>query len=79
MRPEAAVVALIRVYRIVLSPLVPPACRFYPSCSEYASEAVMAHGVWRGGGLALRRLLRCHPWSAGGFDPVPPLDGRGHR
>lgn len=61
----------IRGYRLVLSPLLPPACRFYPSCSEYAEEAVLVHGAVRGFWLAALRLLRCHPWSAAGVDPVP--------
>lgn len=60
----------IRAYRVTLSPLLPPACRFEPSCSEYAVEAVMRHGT-RGAWLALRRLLRCHPWSEAGIDHVP--------
>lgn len=62
---------LVRGYRWLLSPLLPPACRFYPSCSEYAEEALERHGVWRGGWLAARRLCRCGPWHAGGCDPVP--------
>ena len=55
------------------SPLLGPRCRFYPSCSQYALEAVRTHGSLRGSSLALRRLLRCHPWHAGGYDPVPEL------
>jgi len=62
----------IRLYRLTLSPLLGNNCRYYPTCSAYAIEAVLTHGVWRGGWLALARILRCHPWSAGGFDPVPP-------
>ena len=65
------VVLPIRVYRLALSPLFPPACRFEPSCSEYAVEAVLGHGVLRGGWLAMRRILRCHPWSDAGVDQVP--------
>ena len=68
---RAAALGLIRAYQLVISPLLPPACRFYPSCSHYALEAVQRFGVLRGGFLALRRLLRCHPWQPGGFDPVP--------
>jgi hypothetical protein len=64
-------VACIRLYQRLLSPLLPPLCRFYPTCSEYAAQAVLAHGPWRGLGLAARRLLRCHPFSPGGYDPVP--------
>jgi putative membrane protein insertion efficiency factor len=63
--------ALIRFYRRFLSPLLPPVCRFEPSCSHYALEAIELHGAWKGGWLALRRLLRCQPFSRGGFDPVP--------
>ena len=62
---------LLRVYRYVLSPLLGPRCRFHPSCSEYASEALQRHGLSTGLWLALRRLSRCHPWHPGGVDPVP--------
>lgn len=65
-------VGLIGFYRRWISPLFPPACRFYPSCSAYAVEAVTVHGALRGSWLALRRLLRCGPWHPGGLDPVPP-------
>ena len=64
----------IRFYQLALSPLVGPACRFYPSCSQYALEAVSRFGVLRGGWLAARRLGRCHPFHPGGYDPVPPLN-----
>jgi putative membrane protein insertion efficiency factor len=64
-------VFLIRLYQWTVSPLLGPRCRFYPSCSHYALEAVQRFGALRGGFLALRRLLRCHPWQPGGFDPVP--------
>lgn len=63
---------LLRVYQFAVSPFLGHHCRFHPSCSQYAVEAIEAHGSLRGSGLALRRLLRCHPWHAGGFDPVPP-------
>lgn len=69
------IVALIRAYQIVLSPLFPPACRFHPSCSQYALVAVRNHGVLRGGWLALRRLARCNPWHPGGVDFVPESIG----
>ena len=62
----------IRVYKYCISPLLPPACRFYPTCSDYAREAILTHGVVRGGYLALRRLARCHPLGGHGYDPVPP-------
>ena len=63
--------AAVRAYRWVLSPLLPQACRFHPSCSEYAEQALARHGAWRGGWLAARRVCRCGPWHAGGYDPVP--------
>ena len=62
---------LIRAYRYAISPLMAPSCRFHPSCSTYALEAVERHGACRGAWLALKRLLRCHPWNRGGYDPVP--------
>ena len=65
---------LLRAYQILLSPLVGPACRFAPSCSEYAREALLRHGLLRGSWLSARRLGRCHPWHEGGFDPVPRDD-----
>lgn len=65
------VVLLLRAYKRLISPLLPPACRFYPTCSEYAAEAVANHGLLRGGWLALRRVARCHPYNPGGYDPVP--------
>jgi hypothetical protein len=64
-------VAVLRMYQLTLSPLVGRQCRFMPSCSNYALEAVVQHGVWRGVYLAGRRLLRCHPWGECGTDPVP--------
>jgi uncharacterized protein len=65
-------VALLRVYQRFISPIIPPSCRFYPSCSAYAIEALQAHGLLRGSWLTVRRLLRCAPWHPGGYDPVPP-------
>ena len=62
---------LIRVYQLVVSPILGPSCRFEPSCSHYAMMAIERYGVPKGGVIALKRLLRCHPWSAGGYDPVP--------
>ena len=67
--------AVIRAYQLTLRPVVPPACRFAPSCSEYAHDAIGAHGAWRGGVMAVRRIARCHPWHAGGYDPVPGTEG----
>ena len=64
-------IGLIRLYRYFISPLLGSRCRFHPSCSEYAVEALQRHGAWRGTWLAMRRLSRCHPWHSGGFDPVP--------
>jgi uncharacterized protein len=63
--------SLIRVYQFTLSPLLGPACRFYPSCSEYAYQAILRHGPVKGSFLAVKRILRCHPFHPGGVDPVP--------
>jgi uncharacterized protein len=63
---------LIRGYRLVLSPLWPPTCRFVPTCSQYALDAITSHGVLKGSGLSVARICRCHPWHPGGYDPVPP-------
>jgi putative membrane protein insertion efficiency factor len=65
-------IALLRGYRAVISPLYGQVCRYHPSCSAYALEAVTEYGSVRGSWMALRRLLRCHPWAPGGYDPVPP-------
>jgi putative membrane protein insertion efficiency factor len=75
MRARAILIGLLAGYKRWISPWLPPACRFHPTCSEYAREAVAVHGVWRGLGLALWRLLRCQPFSRGGFDPVPGCSG----
>jgi putative membrane protein insertion efficiency factor len=64
-------VAPLRVYQRFVSPVIPPSCRFYPSCSAYAVEALQVHGPLRGSWLTVRRLLRCAPWHPGGYDPVP--------
>jgi uncharacterized protein len=69
--PRRLLATMIRGYQIVLSPLLPPSCRFHPSCSQYALEAVTRHGALKGGWLAARRLARCHPFHPGGYDPVP--------
>lgn len=68
-------VALIRLYQLLISPLLPPACRFYPTCSQYAMIAITDHGVLRGGWLAVTRLARCNPWHPGGVDLVPKRMG----
>ncbi|MES2019558.1 MAG: membrane protein insertion efficiency factor YidD [Pseudomonadota bacterium] len=65
-------VALLRAYQLLLSPMLGQNCRFYPSCSHYAIEAIRTHGAARGSYLAARRVCRCHPWNEGGADPVPP-------
>ncbi|MFA9216755.1 MAG: membrane protein insertion efficiency factor YidD [Sphingomonadaceae bacterium] len=64
---------LLRTYQLTISPLLGPRCRFYPSCSAYAIEALEVHGAAKGSWLALRRVGRCHPWHDGGLDPVPPV------
>lgn len=61
----------IRFYQRFVSPMLPPACRFTPTCSQYAIEAIQKHGVLKGLYLAVRRILRCHPWGGSGYDPVP--------
>jgi putative membrane protein insertion efficiency factor len=63
--------ALIRFYQVAISPLKPPSCRFTPTCSQYAIEAIRKHGPFKGLYLAIRRILRCHPWGGSGYDPVP--------
>ena len=64
-------ISLIHLYRLLISPLLGDRCRFYPSCSHYAEEAVLQHGVLKGSWLAFKRLGKCHPWHEGGIDPVP--------
>jgi putative membrane protein insertion efficiency factor len=66
-------ILLLRGYRLVISPIYGQVCRYHPSCSAYALEAVTQHGALRGAWLAARRVGRCHPWAAGGYDPVPPV------
>ena len=63
--------AMIAFYRTCISPLLPPACRYTPTCSQYAQEAIKKYGPFKGGWLALKRILRCNPWGGSGYDPVP--------
>ncbi len=72
---------LIRIYQLTVAPWIPPCCRFTPSCSHYAMEALAVHGAWRGMWLSCLRLLRCQPFCRGGYDPVPPgrTDGGAER
>jgi uncharacterized protein len=76
MRP--LLIGLITFYRWFVSPLLGQNCRFYPTCSSYALEAIRLHGALRGSWLAVRRIGRCHPWNPGGVDPVPPACGHDH-
>ena len=71
--------ALLRGYRYFLSPLLPPTCRFHPSCAAYAEQALQEYGALRGGWLAARRVCRCGPWHPGGVDPLPGSGGAGRR
>lgn len=73
------ILSLIRFYRTAISPALPSSCRFYPTCSAYAAEAVERFGVWKGAGLALRRLLRCRPFGGYGYDPVPEPEAPGKK
>ena len=77
--PGRLLVGLVQVYRLAVSPVMAPSCRYWPSCSEYAIEALRRHGAAQGSWLTARRLCRCHPWSAGGIDEVPTAraDGTG--
>jgi len=71
--PRRLALMLVRAYQVLISPMLPPACRFTPSCSHYACSCLADHGFVRGSWLTLRRLSRCHPWHPGGYDPPPPL------
>ncbi|WP_330217626.1 membrane protein insertion efficiency factor YidD [Endozoicomonas numazuensis] len=77
--PKRIAMGLIKVYRYCLSPIMARHCRFYPSCSSYAQESLEHHGFLKGSYLTLKRLLRCHPWHPGGFDPVPAPSDKQHR
>lgn len=72
---KKALMCLIRAYRAIASPLLPPSCRYEPTCSQYALEAIDKHGVIKGSYLSARRILRCHPFARGGYDPVPTTKG----
>lgn len=74
--PAAVLTGAVRAYQWTIRPLIGPQCRFCPGCSEYAVEALQEHGALRGSALAARRILRCHPWTPGGYDPVPPATDR---
>ena len=65
------IILLIKIYQLVISPILPPSCRFTPTCSHYSLEALKKHGLLKGGWLSLKRILRCHPWGGSGYDPVP--------
>ena len=68
----APFIFLIRVYQVALSPLIQPTCRYEPTCSHYAAEALQTHGLFKGGWLGIKRIASCHPWGGDGYDPVPP-------
>lgn len=69
---QRCMIALVKFYQVAISSVIGPRCRFYPTCSNYAIEAINCHGTLKGCWLTLKRLLRCHPYQAGGYDPVPP-------
>ncbi len=71
---QRLLMALVRAYQLILSPLLGSNCRYYPTCSAYTLEALELWGPWRGSWLGIRRILRCHPFRAGGYDPVPTPD-----
>ena len=76
---QRSLIGLVRAYQVAISPWTPASCRYVPTCSEYAREAIETHGAGRGTWLAARRLLRCHPFAGSGYDPVPPKADRGSR
>ncbi|WP_353854847.1 membrane protein insertion efficiency factor YidD [Bacillus sp. Bos-x628] len=69
-------IGIIRFYQKFISPMTPPSCRFYPTCSNYGLEAIKTHGALKGGWLTMKRILKCHPLHPGGVDPVPPKKGK---
>ena len=78
MSARSLLAGALRAYKRQVSPFMPPACRFHPTCSEYAAQAVEVHGALKGSALAAGRLLRCNPWSVGGIDPVPTATAAAH-
>ncbi len=74
--PAAVLITLIRMYQLMLSPINPTCCRYYPSCSNYAIDAIRVHGPLRGVLLGAWRIMRCNPWSAGGADPIPEVENK---
>ncbi|WP_417427916.1 membrane protein insertion efficiency factor YidD [Kiloniella sp.] len=75
---RALLLGFVKLYQYGISPYTPASCRYHPTCSEYASEAIVTHGALRGGWLALKRLSRCHPWGGYGYDPVPEPSDSNH-
>lgn len=71
---QQVLLGLIRGYRLLISPLFPPTCRYQPTCSQYAIEAITRFGAWKGSWLAIKRIARCHPFHPGGYDPVPSAE-----
>ena len=70
----APFIFLVRIYQTLISPLTPATCRYQPTCSHYTVEALKTHGIFRGSGLAIKRIFSCHPWGGSGYDPVPSKD-----
>ncbi len=75
---QQAIILVIKSYRYLLSPLIGPRCRFYPSCSRYSIDSIVEHGIFTGFIFTIRRILKCHPWHPGGYDPVPHKKGINH-